>query len=81
MDHIPPRLHREFFDRIMQAEAIFSEAGIPQEQFRSILDNAILQYCYETRQAFSHYLRAELERHPAVYGRLSQDAVDRLLAE
>ena len=65
----------------MQAEAIFSEAGIPLEQFRPILDNAISQYCYETKQTFSEYLRSELEKRPAVCERLSPDAFDRLLLD
>ena len=81
MEHIPPRLHREFFDRIKEAEAIFSEAGFSPKEFRPILDQAISRYCYETRQTFSSYLRSELEDRPGVCGRLSADALERLLAD
>lgn len=80
MEHTPPRLHREFFDRIMQVEAILQdEAFLTPEEVRSIVDKAISRYCYETRKTFSNYLRDELEMRPAILGRIPADALEQLL--
>ena len=74
-----PRLHREFFNIVMDVEDIFRyKAKIEDCVFRPIIDAAISRYLEEGQQPFGCYLIDELEYRPSVIMLVSPDVLEEI---
>jgi hypothetical protein len=74
-----PRLHKEFFNIIMDVEDIFRyKAKIADRVFRPIIETAVFRYLDESQQPFGHYIIAEIESRPSVSMLVSPDVLEEI---